>query len=220
MTPDFEAPTRRSLRKVQEQLYYHDDAELIINIVSVRKKLDFTINKQRPPKRLKCDPITCQCSLTIWDTGSKGSEADPIVEKNVFGRLSVSMIEAYRPSVDVELEKPFMIQAADLKVPLEYNDELSLGLGESYIMELKLVPTRSDADWPPIPILGRSILLHYSSLLLTLLCPRGRHRSLPLLPPHHLPSHEITHRHPDRRTHDDPRNQDAKIQSQLVFGAK
>ena len=156
MTPDFDAPTRRSLRKVHEQLYHHDDAELTINIVNVRKKLDFTINKERPPKRLKSDPITCQCSLTIWDTGSKGGEADPIVEKNVFGRLSATMTEAYGPSVDVELEEPFMIQAADLKVPLEHNDELSLGLGESYIMEIKLIPTRADADWPPIPILGRS----------------------------------------------------------------
>ena len=156
MTPDFEAPARRSLRKVQEQVYHHDDAELTINIVNVRKKLDFTINKERPHKRLKRDFIRCQCSLTIWDTGSKGGEADPIVKKNVFGRLSVTRTEAYGPSVDVELDKPFVIKAADLKVPLEHNNELFLGLGESYFMELKLIPTRADTDWPPIPILGRS----------------------------------------------------------------
>ena len=154
--PDFEARGRRSRRKVQEQLYHHDDAELTINIVNVRKKLDFAINKERPRKRLKRDFIKCQCSLTIWDTGSKGSEAEPIVKKNVCGSLSVTRTEAYGPSVDVGLDQPFVIKAGDLKVPLEHKEELALGLGESYFMELKVIPTRADADWPPIPILGRS----------------------------------------------------------------
>ena len=156
MAPEFEAPERRSLRKVKEQLYDDDNAELTINIVNVRKKLDFAINKGRPRKRLKRDFIKCQCSLTIWDTGSKGSEAEPIVKKNVCGSLSVTRTEAYGPSVDVGLDQPFVIKAGDLKVPLEHNEELALGLGESYFMELKVIPTRADADWPPIPILGRS----------------------------------------------------------------
>ena len=76
--------------------------------------------------------------------------------KNVFGRLSITSTDVYGPSVDVELDKPFLVRAADLKVPLERKDELSLGLGESYFMEIKLIPTRADADWPPIPILGKS----------------------------------------------------------------
>ena len=69
MASDFEAPARRSLRKVQGQLYHQEDAELTFNIVNVRKKLDFTVNKERARKRLKRDTIRCQC--LSYDLGDR-----------------------------------------------------------------------------------------------------------------------------------------------------
>lgn len=158
--------SRRSSRKFEEQIYDNDLAELILNLSSIRKLLNFTSNKpeenERPQKRVKKDYFKCQCSLTIWDNRPNLGTSDAIVKRSVFCNLTSTDNGVYGPCVLISLDKPFIIKAGELKVPIVRDGEASLEIVDGYFMEVKIIPTRPDVNWPPIPILGKSDGDHYS----------------------------------------------------------
>lgn len=165
MDPNFENTSRRSVRRLQEAAYHNDDAELTLDLVSIRKKLNFTTNRiteERPRKKTKSGHIKCLCSLTIWDnrtgTAEKDVEKDPLVKQHVNCTIVTFETEDRVPNVNIQLDEPFKLKAKDLKVPLKTKglSETILGIGDDYFVELKLFPTKADADWPPIPVLGKS----------------------------------------------------------------
>ena len=161
-----ESASRRSTRKLQEQMYDNDYAELTINLSNIRKLLNFKLNRpgedERPRKRVKKDYYKCQCSLTIWDNRPNLDTNDSIVRKSAFCTLTSIDNGVYGPCVLIDLDKPFVVQAKDLKVPTDRNGEAQLEIVDNYFMEIKIIPTRPDVNWPPIPILGKSDGDHYS----------------------------------------------------------
>ena len=158
--------SRRSSRKLEEQTYDNDLAELILNLSSIRKLLNFTSNRpeenERPQKRVKKDYFKCQCSLTIWDNRPNLGTSDAIVKRSVFCTLTSTDNGIYGPCVLISLDKPFVIKAGELKVPIVRDGEANLEVVDGYFMEVKIIPTRPDVSWPPIPILGKSDGDHYS----------------------------------------------------------
>ena len=158
--------SRRSSRKLEEQTYDNDLAELVLNLSSIRKLLNFISNRpeesERPQKRVKKDYVKCQCSLTIWDNRPNLGTSDAIVKRSVFCTLTSTDNGVYGPCVLISLDKPFIIKAGELKVPLFRDGEASLEIVDGYFMEVKIIPTRADVDWPPLPILGKSDGDHYS----------------------------------------------------------
>ncbi len=161
-----ESASRRSSRKLQEQVYDNDLAELTLNLINIRKLLNFTTNRpgedERPQKRVKKDYFKCQCSLTIWDNRPNLGSSDAIVKRSVFCTVTSTDNGVYGPCVLINLDKPFVVKAGELKVPIDRDGEAGLEIVDSYFMELKIIPTRPDVNWPPIPILGRSDGDHYS----------------------------------------------------------
>jgi hypothetical protein len=173
MDTNFQNSSRRSIRK-QEAPFQDSAAELTLNLVSIRKKLNFSANgideEGRPLKKTKREHTRCLCSLTIWE--NIPSATDALVKKHVNCTLITSDTADYGPNVQVQLDEPFTVKAKDLMVYLDRQDKSNnkagdkpkakndgppvLGIGAAYFLELKLIPTKSDGDWPPIPILGKS----------------------------------------------------------------
>lgn len=154
--------SRRSARSLHEVSYDNDTAELTVDLSNIRKLLNFTSNRpeglERPQKRIKRDQVKCVCSLTIWDNRPGG---EPVVKRNVSCTLTTVDNGIYGPCVFVYLDKPFVIRAGDLKVNVDRDGETVLEVIDNYFLEIKIIPTRPDIDWPPIPLLGKSDGDHY-----------------------------------------------------------
>ncbi len=160
MAKTMETGSRRSTRKLEALTYDHDEAELTLNLRSIRKLLNFILNRpeesEPPHKKVKRNHFKCQCSLTIWDNRPSLADREAIVKKSVFCSLSSVDNGAYGPCAFIYLDKPFVVRAGELKVPIDRNGEAQLEVVDNYFLEFKIIPTRPDENWPPIPILGKS----------------------------------------------------------------
>ena len=166
MDPNFDNTSRRSVRRLQEAVYHNEDAELTLDLVSIRKKLNFATNRitddERPRKKAKSGHVKCLCSLTIWDNrydkAEKDLEKEPIVKRQVNCTVVKFETEGGNPIVNIQLDEPLKLKAKDLKVPLggKNSKETVLGIIDDYFLELKLIPIKSDDEWPPISVLGKS----------------------------------------------------------------
>ncbi|RMZ83400.1 hypothetical protein DV737_g1740, partial [Chaetothyriales sp. CBS 132003] len=166
MDPNFENSSRRSLRRLQDNIFHDDEAELIIDLISIRKKLNFKSNRLAedgpPRKKIKSGHVKCLCTLTLWDNRNeaveKNDEKTPLVKMHVNCTIVTYEADDQSPQVNIELEQPFKLKAREFKVlsiPKDA-DEPMLGIIDDYFLELKLIPLKSEADWPPIPFLGKS----------------------------------------------------------------
>lgn len=163
-----ERSTRRSIRGL-DRIYEETDAELTLDLSNIRKKLNFKTNSlddsERPSKRQKRDTVRCQCHLTIWDNRD-GFAVRPLTTKSSYCRVTATETMSNGYFVDLELEKPFVVKATELKVPVEIKQGAvttsALGIIDKYFLEMKIIPCRADSRWPPIPILGKSDGDHFA----------------------------------------------------------
>lgn len=155
--------TRHSLREVKPPKDSDDNHELSITLRSVRKKLNFrqSVEAQdaHPRKRVKRDGIQCHSYLAIWDN-REGFRANP---EPIYKASQLCMVTPEKHPLDtpwasIEMDEPFVVKTSDLLVPLpsHSNHPSKLALCDKYIMEIKVIPTHSSRDWPPIPILCKS----------------------------------------------------------------
>ena len=152
-------PKRTSLRNVREQ-FPDEDAELILELRGIRKKLNFNsdlpVDEERPRKRIKRDSQECQCHVAIWDNREGFVSAEPVVKRSLL--CSVTSLDGPSNSrlVDIEMNEPFRIKARELFVDVNAKVGLRKALGEKYFLETKIIPCNSSDDWPPIPLLSKS----------------------------------------------------------------
>ncbi|KIX08938.1 uncharacterized protein Z518_00016 [Rhinocladiella mackenziei CBS 650.93] len=160
-----ERNTRRSIRSLLDKAYEQPDAELTLDLSNIRKKLNFKTNfldeSERPAKRRKRDSVRCQCHLTIWDNRD-GCAAIPLTTKSAYCRVTATETVSDGYFVDVELDKPFLVRAAELKVSIDTKQGSILGIIDKYFLEIKIIPCKADSPWPPMPILGKSDGDHFA----------------------------------------------------------
>ncbi|KAJ9617234.1 hypothetical protein H2200_000955 [Cladophialophora chaetospira] len=153
--------TRRSgrFKEIVDRIHDQVDAELILDLSNIRKKLNFKSNAldegERPAKRQKRNTVKCYCHLTIWDNRD-GFAAVPLTTKSAYCYVTGSDNGVYGPFVDLELEKPFVVKASEIRVPVTTKKVSALEIIDNYFLEFKIIPCRADSRWPPMPILGKS----------------------------------------------------------------
>lgn len=156
----FDMPQRRSLRTTLTKQHEDKNAQLFFNILNIRKKLNFKETKpelnSRPRKRVKRESVNCHCHVTIWDNRESLEQKEPIIRKSEFCSVTTTQIEDNSYLTEIELDAPFIFQAKELRVPLDSKNGSVLGMSDKYFLEVKIIPTADNVDWPPIPILGRS----------------------------------------------------------------
>ncbi|RMZ86694.1 hypothetical protein DV736_g6079, partial [Chaetothyriales sp. CBS 134916] len=166
MDPNFRNSSRRSLRRLQDNIFHDDEAELTIDLISIRRKLNFKSNRLTedgpPRKKIKSGHVKCLCTLTLWDNRNEAvekiDEKVPLVKMHVNCTIVTYEADDQSPQVNIELEQPFKLKAREFKVlsiPKDA-DEPMLGIIDDYFLELKLIPLKLEVDWPPIPLLGKS----------------------------------------------------------------
>lgn len=183
--------SRRSARSLTDR-YDNDNAELIVDLRNIRKLLNFKTNRpdevERPHKRLKREQVKCVCSLTIWDN-RPGGEA--VVKRNVSCTLTSVDNGVYGPCVLIYLEKTFVVRAGELKVNVNRDGETVLEVIDNYFLEFKIIPSRPDIDWPPIPLLGKSDGDHYAGEKLNPEALKGalvmKYKEIPKAPDSNVP---------------------------------
>lgn len=156
----------RSLRNLRERnSTTNANSELLIDLSSIRKKLNFKTNVldegERSSKRQKRDAVRCKCHLTIWDNRTDATSTTP----RAFTRnCQVTATETASDGffVDIELDSPFVIKNEDLMITYNTKDGLITGLIDRYFMEIKIIPCRANSRWPPMPILGKSDGDHFA----------------------------------------------------------
>ena len=169
MNPKFENQSRRSVRRLHGVAHNDENAELTLDAVSIRKKINFALNRisdsSQPWKRTKSGHVKCICSITIWDNRRKDKKSEksrdehPLLKRSVNCTLVTYESDERIPNVNVQLDEPFKIKAKDLKVVLreaQGHQDAVLGICDDYFLELKLIPSKADVEWPPIPVLGKS----------------------------------------------------------------
>ena len=149
---------RRSLRGAAKPHAYPEDAELTIDPVNIRKKLNFKdglhVKDHRPSKRVKREEIRCYCYCAIWDNRDGFRSAEPIVKRNqrcTIGELG----HEGDPVLNITIDKPFSFSAAELFVPIRAGSISKMGMGDKYSLEIKIVPCSSRDRWPIIPVLSK-----------------------------------------------------------------
>ena len=162
-----ERSTRRSdrFKELFDRTYDRPDAELVLDLGSIRKKLNFRTNSlddgERPAKRQKRDTVRCYCLLTIWDNRA-GFEGLPLTSKSSICHVTAVDNGVHGYFVDLELDNPFVIKAAEIRVPVQSKEASALGIIDKYFLEMKIIPCRQDSRWPPMPILGKSDGDHFA----------------------------------------------------------
>jgi hypothetical protein len=163
-----ERRTRRSdrFKDILDKVYNQVDAELVLDLKNIRKKLNFKSNfledgGERPAKRQKRDTVRCFCHLTIWDNRER-FVAIPLTTKSSFCRVTSTENGAHGFFVDLELEEPFTVKATEIRVPVDTSKSSSLEIIDNYFLEIKIIPCREDSRWPPMPVLGKSDGDHFA----------------------------------------------------------
>ncbi|KIW68424.1 hypothetical protein PV04_04371 [Phialophora macrospora] len=156
-----ETNIRRShrFRKIVERAHQQAGAELMLDLSSIRKKLTFKKNlrndDERPAKRQKRDKVRCLCHLTIWDNRD-GSAAVPLTSKTSDCLVTGVENGDHGHLVDIELDKPFIVSAEEIRVPVTRSNTTALEIIDKYFLEFKIIPCKTGSLWPPVPILGKS----------------------------------------------------------------
>jgi hypothetical protein len=164
MDPDFEGNLRRSVRRGNRKIFDQDESTLKLAPVSIRKKINFNKNRpeegDRPSKRYKGDRsitrVKCHCTITLWGDRNGSIPDSPLVETHNNCMVTWHRTEGSEAIADVEMDKPFYIRLAALKVPIEEGGTSTIGMCSAYPMEFKIWPSNKDSPWPPIPVLGKS----------------------------------------------------------------
>lgn len=155
---------RRSLRGSVKSDPYAKGAKLTIDLVNIRKKLNFKDGLQRedhrPRKRVKREEIRCHCYLAIWDNREGYRSVEPIVKRNHRCTIIPSTHDGV-PVLDITMDRPVQFDASELFVPLKSNGPTKMGMGDKYTLETKIIPSSSADPWPIIPILSK----HEGSLI-------------------------------------------------------
>jgi hypothetical protein len=92
--------------------------------------------------------------LTIWDN-REGLAAVPLASKTSDCRVTGAENGARGHFVDIELDKPFIVSAEELRVLVTTNNTTALEIIDKYFLEFKIIPCKNDSLWPPMPILGK-----------------------------------------------------------------
>ncbi|ETI24448.1 hypothetical protein G647_03817 [Cladophialophora carrionii CBS 160.54] len=156
-----ESSIRRSTRfkEIVDRVYQQAGAELILDLSNIRKKLNFKTNSlddgERPAKRQKRDSVRCLCHLTVWDNRD-GFAAVPLTSKSSYCWVTGAENGAHGHFVDIELDKPFIVRAAEIRVPVTTKNVSALEVIDKYFLEFKIIPCKAGSRWPPMPILGKS----------------------------------------------------------------
>ena len=159
--PAAESTKRSSVRKQLEGLFKQRDAELVLDLKNIRKKLNFieqqaADNDDRPRKRVKRDVVRCQCHVAIWDNRDGFTSPEPIVKRTQLCSITTRDGPFGSKVVDIEMDEPIRIKAAELFVPVTTKGALKLAIGDKYFLETKIIPRESVEVWPPISILSKS----------------------------------------------------------------
>ncbi|KAK5101018.1 hypothetical protein LTS08_004624 [Lithohypha guttulata] len=160
-------PPKGETRKFSlRRLEVKDDpnAELLIDLCNIRKKLNWKTNRpsedSRPAKRPRLESIPCHAHLTIWDNtpGSKTkSSFRPYTRDCEVLKSCTDFDAAVGDFIEVKLEEPFRIPKRDLRVEAFDKGERRLDMAKEYFIEIKIQPTRDDLrNWPPMKLLGKS----------------------------------------------------------------
>ncbi|KKY16228.1 putative polycomb protein vefs-box [Phaeomoniella chlamydospora] len=154
------ASTTRSLRDRLNRPYEERDAELVVELLNVRKKLNFkeTASEAADPatQQRSRERIKCYAYLAVWDNRPGSNSSEPICKQTQTCIFHPYQSSLGAPAVHVEMDHPFTIRANDLHVSVEKNGQRTMGIGDKYFLEIKVLPFTSNDMWPPIPILNKS----------------------------------------------------------------
>lgn len=160
---NYDSGGRRSLRQSIGKAHEGQNAVLTIDLRNIRKKLNWKTNKPqddvRPRKRARLETSSCHAHLSIWDNTPGKEQQDPLVNETEFCEIITPRAEidpVVGKYLELKLEYPFVIPARKLRVPVKKGNETVLDFAANYFLEIKLVPTRPDGAWPPVPLLGKS----------------------------------------------------------------
>ncbi|KAF7509123.1 hypothetical protein GJ744_008350 [Endocarpon pusillum] len=158
---DLVTPPPRSTR-LRDQLiekFHQEDAELIFDVRSIRRKLNYRENlDQRPAKRVKREAVECRCYLAVWDNREAHRQLEPILKRSGDCVVSPADTVSDAHAVEIELKSPFRIPAKEFFVPTVNRDGevTKWAVGDKYLLEIKIIPCNTSDLWPPIPILSKS----------------------------------------------------------------
>lgn len=159
----YDSNSRRFSRRQAGKVEDDPNAVLSIDLVNMRKKLNWKTNKrpnpEKPRKRARIDNISCHAHLTIWDNSPGKRGSDPIVIETESCEIIKDFDEmdpVVGKFVNIKLDRPFHVHKRRLRVPVQNKGVTELAMAASYFIEIKIVPSRTDSDWPPIPMLGKS----------------------------------------------------------------
>lgn len=154
-------PPPRSTR-LRDQLiekFHQEDAELIFDIRSIRRKLNYRENlDERPRKRIRRETVECKCYFAVWDNRQGHRQLEPILKRCEDCRVTPADTASDAHAAEIELERPFRIPAREFFVPVTSRDgEISRWeIGDKYLLEIKIIPCNTSDLWPPMPILSKS----------------------------------------------------------------
>jgi VEFS-Box of polycomb protein len=154
-------PPPRSTR-LRDQLiekFHQEDAELIFDVRSIRRKLNYKKNlDERPRKRQRRSAVDCRCYLAVWDNREGHRQLEPILKRSEDCTITPSDASTDAHAVDIELESTFRVPAKELFVPFVNKDGevTKWAIGDKYLLEIKIIPCNSSDLWPPMPILAKS----------------------------------------------------------------
>ncbi len=158
---DLATPPPRSTR-LRDQLiekFHQEDAELILDVRSIRRKLNYReYLDDRPRKRIKREAVECRCYFTVWNNREGHRQLEPILKRSEVCIVTPEDTASDVHAVEIELESPFRIPARELFVPILSKDGkvTKWAIGDRYLLETKIIPCNTSELWPPIPILKKS----------------------------------------------------------------
>jgi VEFS-Box of polycomb protein len=152
-------PRSTRLRDQLVEKFHQQDAELIFNVSSIRRKLNYRENlNEQPRKRVKREAVECRCYLAVWDNRQGHRQLEPILKRSEDCIVTPADTASDAHAAVVELEGPFRIPAREFFVPiLDKGGHVSKwAIGDNYLLEIKIIPCNTSELWPPIPILSKS----------------------------------------------------------------
>ena len=153
----------KNLRNHLEQgAFLKREADLILELKSIRRKLNFTSNcaepEQRPRKRAKREITRCDCHIALWDNREGFGSSTPIASDTQLCFIKKED-SVNGPFVQIEMDEPLRIKATRLLVRESKKEGAKLVVADKIFMEMKIIPRDSigfSESWPPIPVLRKS----------------------------------------------------------------
>jgi VEFS-Box of polycomb protein len=151
-------PRSTRLRDQLNEKFHQEDAELIFDVRSIRRKLNYRQNlEERPRKRVKREAVDCRCYFAVWDNRESHRQLEPILKRSEDCTVTPADTASDAHAVEIELENPFRIPAREFFVPIVKDGEVTKwAIGDRYLLEIKIIPCNTTELWPPMPILSKS----------------------------------------------------------------